>query len=173
MARRYVIVSQELGRGPLYKKSFSKLWSALKYVRSQWQGVDYVDGSDGFHTDYSTFRLRGFSLRDIGVFGHEDDGCRTYRFFTYEELKKLTDKNSFRSDAVSLALRVINEEIEEWEGYALAEKKGGNHLVNLFDEEYLKLKPKKRYLVDVVTGEKVCEIARDSDGTNEFEAMYS
>jgi len=30
-----------------------------------------------------------------------------------------------------------------------------------------------RYLVNVLTGQRVCKIAPDSDGTNEFEAMYS
>jgi hypothetical protein len=62
----YKIVSKEEGRGKAHRESFATLPEARDYVRDHWQGPDYIDGPDGFHTDYSTFALIGFTLADIG-----------------------------------------------------------------------------------------------------------
>lgn len=71
---------REEGRGQPITKKFSSLEQATKFIREYWQGADYVDGVDGFHTDYSTFELIGFNLSDIGEFYVTDDGCREFRF---------------------------------------------------------------------------------------------
>lgn len=60
------IGSQEFGRGPVEVVGFSTLIEAQKYIQDRWQGPDYIDGSNGFHTDFCTYRLFGFTLNDIG-----------------------------------------------------------------------------------------------------------
>ncbi len=79
MSKPFAVSSKEFGRGKASVKRFATLEEASKYVQDYWQGADYVDGNDGFHTDYSTFTLTGFTLKDIGQFSY-DDGCREYRF---------------------------------------------------------------------------------------------
>lgn len=76
----FKVEGREFGRGPKWTDSFATLAEAQAHVKSHWQGAEYIDGPQAFHTDYSTFTLVGFSLRDIGTFYTEDDGCPNYRF---------------------------------------------------------------------------------------------
>ena len=62
----FVISSQEEGRGPRNWHEFSTLKGAQDFIKSYWQGREYKDGPDEFHTDYSTFRVFGFTLDDVG-----------------------------------------------------------------------------------------------------------
>ena len=39
---------------------------ASEYIQERWQGMEYRDGIYGFHTDYSTYELVGFTFADIG-----------------------------------------------------------------------------------------------------------
>ncbi len=47
-------------------KQFPTLEAAAAYVKERWQGVDYMDGIESFHTDYARYALFGFRLTDIG-----------------------------------------------------------------------------------------------------------
>ena len=82
----FTIKSKEFGRGPAHVESFfSTLAGVVKYIKGQWQGADYIDGDYGFHTDYCTFSLGGFTLKDIGDFTYPDDGGGScYREFTFK-----------------------------------------------------------------------------------------
>ena len=71
---------KEFGRGKPTVERFATLAEASKYVQSQWQGADYVEGNAGFHSDSCTFGLIGFTIKDIGQFYFTDDDCREYRF---------------------------------------------------------------------------------------------
>jgi hypothetical protein len=64
--RPYKISCREEGRGKKTTKSFSTLDQASAYIQEYWQGVEYKDGPDGFHTDYSEYTLHGFTFKDIG-----------------------------------------------------------------------------------------------------------
>lgn len=75
----YSVKSKEFGRGPATVKRFATLTGASRYIQSHWQGADYINGSTAFHTDYSTFTLHGFTLRDIGKYRVED-GCMEFDF---------------------------------------------------------------------------------------------
>ena len=67
MARkRYSVSSKEFGRGKAEVEQFATLAEVQAYVRERWQGPDYLDGQDGFHTDYCSYRFKGFTLADIG-----------------------------------------------------------------------------------------------------------
>lgn len=81
MSKPYKVHSQEEGRGKVYTESFATLEEASKYIQDRWQGADYMDDIDGFHTDYSTYDLEGFTLKDIGkVSWNQEDQCREYEF---------------------------------------------------------------------------------------------
>jgi hypothetical protein len=57
---------REEGRDPALHRLFETLKDAQTYVKERWQGTDYIDGDDEFHTDYCTYTLFGFKLKDIG-----------------------------------------------------------------------------------------------------------
>jgi hypothetical protein len=63
----YKVDSQEEGRGPVDTEHFATLAEASQYIQERWQGADYMDGDDAFHTDYCLYRLVGFKLSDIGT----------------------------------------------------------------------------------------------------------
>ncbi len=79
------ISSQELGRGPESVESFDTLRDAQQYIRDRWQGPDYIDGANGFHTDYTSFVLSGFSLLDVGKIS--TDAEFSYRCFEWRDLE--------------------------------------------------------------------------------------
>ncbi len=83
-AKPFKVHSQEEGRGRRYTKSFTTLAEAAEYIKDRWQGADYIDGVESFHTDYSTYECEGFTLKDIGKMGWEGmaEGFpyRTYEF---------------------------------------------------------------------------------------------
>lgn len=84
---KYTVVGQEEGRGRPFAHSFSTLLDAARYVESHYQGPEYIDCASEFHSDYSTFQLRGFTFNDIGTLGFDADCCRTFRFkATFEYL---------------------------------------------------------------------------------------
>jgi len=77
-----------LEEGNARKKSveaFDNLQAASLYVQGRWEGPEYIDCSEEFHTDYCTYQLVGFTLKDIGVMGVAD-GCRTYVFHDTPEI---------------------------------------------------------------------------------------
>lgn len=63
---KYLVKSKEFGRGPTHTMRFYSLAELQAYVKSQWQGVEYMDGKSNFHTDYCTFELVGATLYDLG-----------------------------------------------------------------------------------------------------------
>lgn len=80
MKSKLSIVCREEGRGRGDVTRFADLVAAKAFISDRWQGADYMDGREGFHTDYSTYELRGFTLADIGVIGWHTDGYRTFEF---------------------------------------------------------------------------------------------
>ena len=84
--RPYKIKMQEEGRGRVYTSSFATLAGAMRFIYSHWQGEDYADGKHGFHTDYSTFSLVGFTLLDIGDYRVSGSG---YMWFEFRDEKDL------------------------------------------------------------------------------------
>jgi len=88
MKAKLSIACREEGLGRPSIERFNNLADASKYIQDRWQGAEYMDGSDGFHTDYCEYTLRGFTLKDIGVIGWDDDGqCRTLAFHLYATLR--------------------------------------------------------------------------------------
>ncbi len=85
MASKYSISSKEFGRGPATVRRFGTLEAATEYIKGQWQGRDYVDSADSFHSDYCTFTLSGFNLKDVGTFYVDrydpEFPVNEYRFF--------------------------------------------------------------------------------------------
>ena len=75
----FSVTSQEEGRGPKHVTKFSTLEDAAKYIKDYWQGPDYMDGTDSFHTDYSTYTLGGFTFMDIGNVTYAEWG-REFQF---------------------------------------------------------------------------------------------
>jgi len=67
MPSKYTVQLKEFGRGSASAKRFSSLRDVQAYVKTQWQGADYIDGAAEFHTDYCTFRLTGCGLSDLGA----------------------------------------------------------------------------------------------------------
>jgi hypothetical protein len=81
MSKPFKVLSQEEGRGKVYTEEFATLEEASIYIQDRWQGPDYIDGIFGFHTDYSTYELVGFTLKDIGqLLWNAEDQCREYEF---------------------------------------------------------------------------------------------
>jgi len=81
MKKPYKVVSQEEGRGTKHSEEFATLDEAQKYIEDRWEGPDYVDSTTGFHTDYSTYELVGFTLNDIGKLTYNrEEFCREYEF---------------------------------------------------------------------------------------------
>lgn len=78
MAKFKIKVKQE-GKGKAEISSFGDLQDAKKFILDFWQGAEYIDSSTSFHSDYSTFDLVGFSLKDIGSFDFSE-GFRNYHF---------------------------------------------------------------------------------------------
>lgn len=64
--KAFKVECKEEGRGRATRESFATLAEARDYIRDRWQGVEYKDGNEGFHTDYSTYKCIGFTLADIG-----------------------------------------------------------------------------------------------------------
>ena len=76
-------------------KSFPTLREASRYIQDRWQGPEYMDGADQFHTDYSSYILAGFTLRNIGTIGFDAQAqCRTYCFTAIHNLG--SDRESMR-----------------------------------------------------------------------------
>lgn len=92
--KKYKIQSQEEGCGKVYTESFDNLADASAYIQDRWQGPDYIDGSDGFHTDYSTYEVKGFTLRDIGKLKVTIEDGYPYREFTFHPLEKLQENEA-------------------------------------------------------------------------------
>lgn len=67
MARKtFKVTCKEEGRGKPSSESFTTLAEARDYIRDRWQGVEYIDGTNSFHTDYCSYKCVGFNLADIG-----------------------------------------------------------------------------------------------------------
>jgi hypothetical protein len=81
----YSIKAMEQGRIPAGTDKFATLAEASQFIQDRWQGAEYIDCREEFHTDYCTYTLRGFTLRDIGIMGVEE-GCRTFTFHPLEAL---------------------------------------------------------------------------------------
>ncbi len=69
MPSKYTVQSKEFGRGKAEVKRFSTLRDVQTYVKTQWQGAEYIDGPAAFHSDYCTFYLTGCVLNDLGARG--------------------------------------------------------------------------------------------------------
>lgn len=78
--RPYKLKSREFGRGPAHIQRFSTLAGAAQAVKEQWQGADYMDGEETFHTDYCTFECVGFKLTDIGTRHWNPEGFWEFTF---------------------------------------------------------------------------------------------
>jgi hypothetical protein len=62
----YKIEVREEGREPATERRFSTLKAVQSYIKERWQGVEYMDSYEYFHTDYCTFDLFYFTLADLG-----------------------------------------------------------------------------------------------------------
>jgi len=71
---KFVIKIREEGRGKPSVKRFKYLAEAETFIREYWMGSEYIDHANGFHTDYSTFELEGFSLYDLGRLNYVYEG---------------------------------------------------------------------------------------------------
>jgi hypothetical protein len=81
----YTVRFQEEGRGPVTVRSFPTLKGVQAYVRERWQGVEYMDGRDTFHTDYCLYWLQGVTLYELG--SHAGDyGTGAYWDWTWKEV---------------------------------------------------------------------------------------
>jgi hypothetical protein len=74
MKKQYKIKSQEEGRGKVETESFATLAEASRYIQDRWQGFEYRDGNESFHTDYCTYLLVGFTFKDIGKVTFDEPG---------------------------------------------------------------------------------------------------
>jgi hypothetical protein len=68
----FTITCREEGKGKPSVTGFATLAEASAHIQERWQGADYMDGRDGFHTDFSTYELRGFTLNDIGKTSYDE-----------------------------------------------------------------------------------------------------
>jgi hypothetical protein len=82
--RPYTVSSKEEGRGAARRARFRTLARASKYIQDRWQGADYVDGRDGFHTDYCTYTMTGFTFSDIGRYVTKGDDSYSWREFEFD-----------------------------------------------------------------------------------------
>ena len=89
---RYSIRGKEEGKGKGWTDRFKTLAEASKYIQERWPGVEYRDGEEHFHTDYSTYELCGFTFNDIGKVVYGDSGDPYARFFEFAPLDQLVDK---------------------------------------------------------------------------------
>src|SRR5689334_252769 len=48
------------------RKNFSTLFLLQQYVKARWQGPDYIDGPNTFHSDYCQYTVTGCSFNDLG-----------------------------------------------------------------------------------------------------------
>lgn len=111
-AKPYQIEVRSEGKGKPTVEKFDTLDAASEYVQSQWQGADYADGDDGFHSDYCTFRLIGFTLRQIGQFYFTADDCREYRFVNQADMEAIKQAvENEAADAAKDALASVAAEI--------------------------------------------------------------
>lgn len=99
MKKPYKVKSQEEGRGKVYTKSFASLEQAQAYIRDRWQGPDYIDGQDGFHSDYSTYELVGFTLNDIGKISWAGEPPYLYREYAFKDFTPAAPAVSADDDA--------------------------------------------------------------------------
>ena len=65
MNKPFALIGREFGRGKPFAKKCNTLVELAAAVKEQWQGADYIDGDNGFHTDYSTT----YSLATFRRFG--------------------------------------------------------------------------------------------------------
>lgn len=84
---KYKVTSQAEGRGPVTTHRFTYLSTAQLYIKDRWEGVEYMDGWAGFHNDYTSFELHGFTLREVGERGaYGTDAYWDWTWFTPEVL---------------------------------------------------------------------------------------
>ena len=62
----YSVECQEFGNGRPSVRRFATLDEASAFIQDYWQGLDFVDSEQSFHTDHCTYVLSGFTLKDIG-----------------------------------------------------------------------------------------------------------
>lgn len=86
MSQFYEIHCREEDREPPSVAKFNTLADASRYIQDRWQGPEYMDGIDGFHTDYSTYELIGFTLKEIGTLTWGGEAPHLYREFTFDNL---------------------------------------------------------------------------------------
>jgi len=61
----FSVESQEEGRGPKTVRKFATVEEIRTYVKGHWQGWEYYDGGNSFHSDYCTFTVKGVNLADL------------------------------------------------------------------------------------------------------------
>jgi hypothetical protein len=86
MVSKYTIRSREFGRGPAHVQRSTSLAKIQQIVKDQWQGVEYMDGPSGFHTDYCTWVLTGCTLYDLGNHASTDRNSDGYWQWTWKDL---------------------------------------------------------------------------------------
>ena len=86
----YAVSNREFGRGPAERKRFASLAALQQYVRDRWQGVEYIDGPQEFHSDYCTFRISGATLKDLGRRESSDPATDEYWYWRWHDLGQLT-----------------------------------------------------------------------------------
>lgn len=92
-AKPYVVKGREEGRGRWSVERFATLAEASRYIQDRWQGFEYKDGPDGFHTDYCEYVVEGFVLSDIGsVQGSDETMDWVWTFFPMAMLEGHSDK---------------------------------------------------------------------------------
>jgi hypothetical protein len=103
MSKPYKIHSQEEGRGKIFTAYFDTLQEASRYIQERWQGADYMDGNEAFHTDYSTYELEGFTLKDIGKVSWEGEAPYLYREYSFNDpIPKETTREQIISECARL-----------------------------------------------------------------------
>jgi len=66
-------------------RKFSSLAALQQYVKSRWEGAEYIDTPREFHNDYGRFTLYGCALKDLG---HRNGAAGTdgYWDWTWNEI---------------------------------------------------------------------------------------
>jgi hypothetical protein len=82
----YAINCREEGRGPANITKFATIVEVQAYVKSCWQGAEYIDSPTSFHSDYCRYFLKNCSLGDLGRRGSAQADSEEYFDWIWEAL---------------------------------------------------------------------------------------
>jgi hypothetical protein len=66
---------------PMTMERFGTLGAASAYIQLFWQGLDWMEGTHRFYTDFGVYILANFSFESIGRFVQEPGKNSKYYFF--------------------------------------------------------------------------------------------